>query len=73
MHSLNLRGRACICDDNIEVSEEFCQEGGTVFHIKKPSLRGQLPEHCTIRPDLCKSAWNVLQHFPDLDRFISNR
>lgn len=29
-----------LSDDNIEVAEEFCQAGGTVFHIKKPSLRG---------------------------------
>ena len=41
LRSLNLQGRASLCDDNIEVAEEFCQAGGTVFHIKKPSLRGQ--------------------------------
>ena len=40
LRSLNLQGRASLCDDNIEVAEEFCQAGGTVFHIKKPSLRG---------------------------------
>ena len=73
LRSLNLQGRASLCDDNIEVAEEFCQAGGTVFHIKKPSLRGQLPRHCATRPDLCKTAWNVLQHISDLESFISTR
>ena len=73
LRSVNLLGRASICDDNLEVSEEFCAAGGTVFHIKKPSLRGQLPWHCGAHPDRCKSAWNVLEHFPDLERFLSIR
>ena len=73
LHNLNLQGKACLFDNNLEVAEEFCGAGRISFRIKKPSLRGQVPRHCASHPDRCKTAWNVLQHFSDFERFISSR
>ena len=64
---MNPQGRACLFDDNLEGA------GGTLFHIKKPSLRGQVPRHCTSHPGRCKTAWNVLQHCTSLTSNVSSR
>eukprot|EP00435_Cladocopium_sp_Y103_P073976 s9_g46.t1 len=68
LHELNLR---VMFDDNLEVAEEFCEAGGTLFHIKKPSLRGAVPRHCDTHLDRCKSSWNVFQHIFDFNQFIA--
>ena len=40
LHNLNLKDWACLFDDK---AEEFCEAGGTLFHVKKPSRRGAVP------------------------------
>lgn len=72
LHSLDLTGKACLLDDNLSVGEEFVESGGTLYHVKKPSLRGQVPRQCSTHPDKCQSAWNILQHLQALNLFLAS-
>ena len=70
---LDLKDKACLSDDNLEVASEFCSKGGTIFHAKKLGLRGASPDHCNSHPDRCKSAWNAVKHISNFETFIRGR
>ena len=46
LRRLDLKDKACLFDDNLEMASEFCNKDGTIFQVKEPGLRGAMPDHC---------------------------